>query len=264
MNKLYYFRILGCILLGLTTKQSIYGQYIRPLTDEDKASLEGIIVEKYYQNDATTNIDTTGGALAKGAVTYRIYVDLKPGYTLQAVYGVPNHPLFFKTTTTFYNNTSNGQGSGDYIDGNKIANNTAAFDSWLTLGAATKSQYGILKTEDTDGSKLKIASLEKQDGLLEGKIKPVTYFGILPDFFSTNKASNIFKTDNGSWAVFGGISGPTEENKILIAQLTTDGEFSFEINLQVGTPKGGNANYVTRNPQTLEIEFPKLIYPVLK
>ena len=51
------------------------------------------------------------------------------------------------------------------------------------------------------------------------------------------------------------------ENRILIAQITTDGVFSFELNLQIGTPDGGTENYVARKPVGNEIQFAGLIYP---
>jgi hypothetical protein len=255
MKRIYH---LLFIIGFLFSRGLVNAQVKRPLTDADKESLEGIIVEKYYMFDPSDKMDTIGGCLTKGEITYRIYVDLKPNYTLQAVYGVNEHPLYIKTATHFFNNVQNGQGTADYVDSRKVPGTTAAFDSWLTVGAASTSQMGILKTDDKDGSVLKINSLEKADGLITTKIKPVTYFGIIPNFFNTYNNANTFTTNNGSWAIFGGIQGPTEDNRILIAQLTTDGELTFELNLQVGTPTGGNVNYVAENPQGMEIKSDQL------
>lgn len=235
-------------------------QVKRPLSDADKAALEGIIVEKYFVYDGKEKLDTTGGCLPKGAVTYRIFVDLKPGYNLQAVYGVNAHPLFIKTTTYFYNNNEFGQGSADYVKSAKIAGTTAALDSWITIGAACDKYMGVPKAEDKDGSVLKIASLEKADGLVAMQVKPVTYFGAIPNFFNRTNTDGNFNTNNGSWAVFGGAKGATEDNKILIAQLTTDGELSYELNLQVGTPTGGSINYVAKNPEREEIKADALTH----
>jgi len=47
------------------------------------------------------------------------------------------------------------------------------------------------------------------------------------------------------------VEGPTESNKILIAQLTTDGKLSFEINLQIATPSGDPIKFVARNTGNL-------------
>jgi hypothetical protein len=48
----------------------------------------------------------------------------------------------------------------------------------------------------------------------------------------------------------------------LIAQITTDGDFSFELNIQIGTPYGGVENYVAKNPVGNEIMLPSLTYSV--
>ena len=237
-----------------------FAQLVGKLTEEDNSALEGIIVEKYYVSDGKEHFDTTGGEFPKGAVTYRIYVDMKPSYTLQAVFGVANHKLTIATTTSFFNNVKEGNGTGDKIYSKNINNNTVAFDSWLTMGAATESHNGVLLTEDTDGSIINRDCFKKADGLKKEKIKPVTYFGIDPDFFNTSNKESVFTTNNGSWAIFGGIKGSTETNKVLIAQLTTDGKLSFELNVQIGTPTGASIQYVARNPENKELPFKQLIY----
>ena len=82
-------------------------------------------------------------------------------------------------------------------------------------------------------------------------------------FFKKNISTDegqAFITDNGSWASFGGSIGLDSTNRVLIAQVTTDGEFGFELNLQLGTPYGGVENYVAKDPMNGEILFPGLIY----
>src|SRR5262245_5830837 len=75
--------------------------------------LEGIIVERYYVSNTADSIGAANpanadGNLPVGSVTYRIYVDLVSGYTLQAVYGIPGHVLKFTTTTVFFNDETYG------------------------------------------------------------------------------------------------------------------------------------------------------------
>ncbi len=248
--------VISLVLSGI----SLRAQMKKEITEADKSGLEGIIIEKYYINDGSDALDTTGGALPNGAVTYRIYVDMKPEYKLQAVYGVPNHDLYIKTSTRFFNNTKWGDISGDKIDDKKIGNSTAAFDSWITIGAATDEHNGVLKTEDTDGSIIKCVSLAKADGMIATKIKPITFFGFDLGFFNNPTAASSFTGNNGSWAVFGNMKGATNENKVLIAQLTTDGTLSFQLNLQMGTPTGGILNYVAKNPQENEIQNSSLVH----
>jgi len=250
----YRFVLINALILSFSAKAQVQ----KLITEADKTALEGIIIEKYSTANSIGFIDTTGGALPKDAVTYRIYVDMKPGYSLQAVYGVPNHELIIKTSTHFYNNIRWGNITGDKIDDVKITNNTAAFDSYITLGAATDEHNGVPLSDDKDGSILKIKSFEKADGLKAEKIKPIVFFGFDLSFFNNPFNAASFSGNNGSWAVFGGIKGSTPENKVLIAQLTTDGKLNFELNIQMGTPTGGTLNFVAKNPAENEISYAAL------
>ncbi|MFM7079386.1 MAG: hypothetical protein ACKOYC_06305, partial [Bacteroidota bacterium] len=56
--------------------------------------LEGIVVEKYYISNANDqSVNSLGGVLPVGSVTYRVYADLAASYQFQAVYGDANHEL---------------------------------------------------------------------------------------------------------------------------------------------------------------------------
>ena len=225
-------------------------------TEDDKKSLEGVIVEKYYVVTAADMKDTLGGKLANGSITYRIYLDLKPGYAVMAVFGSPEHALHISTTTEFFNNTDGGSRTGDQIKNKKINSSTVALDSWVTIGFATDSLFGVPKTEDKDGSIIKRTSLNKEDGLLKGRIiHPVVYIGDDFNFFYNQNNASSFKTDNASWAVLGGMKGVTDDNKVLIAQLTTNGKLSFELNAMIGSPTGVMMQFVAKNPQDSEVQF---------
>ena len=75
--------------------------------------------------------------------------------------------------------------------------------------------------------------LTTQDGLIAGTPDAVTAVGITTEmamFDAQNDGTNgpLFSTFNGSWASVNGSIGPdTADNKILIAQMTTNGDFSF-------------------------------------
>ena len=246
--------------------------------------LERIVVEKYYiSNEADAQI-TEGGYLKPGSVTYRIFVDMKPKYSLQAVYGIPGHPLKIATTTYFFNNTINGGATANDVSRLKLDQHSTMLDSWISVGAGSDADYGILKADDTFNSFtnkngiLKNNSsdagipLTKYDGLLAGSPqRVVSFFGIdktsLAIFDNTTDTSangQVFTTENGSWASFGGAYGTDTTNRVLIAQLTTDGQLSFELNLQLGTPFGGTENYFAKNPQGSELQIPDLTYPAVK
>jgi hypothetical protein len=242
----------------------LFSQTINGLTEEDRKAVEGIIVEKYYTATKEDAKDTVGGILAEGSVTYRIYVDLKPGYHLQAVYAVSKHELFIKTTTKFYNNKEGGAKSADLINDKHINDNNVALDSWLTIGVATEKRFGVLKEEDKDGSILKRKGLDKTDGLyLAGQTQKLLFFGFDLGFFDNEKDASDFHSNNGSWATIGGgkAQGEMKEgNKVLIAQLTTTGKISFELNLQIGAPNGAVINFVAKNPEGNEVALKHLTY----
>ncbi|MEP7264783.1 MAG: Ig-like domain-containing protein [Bacteroidota bacterium] len=235
--------------------------------------LENIIVEKYYVSNAA---DAAGsvGTLPTGSVTYRIYADMLPGYKFQAAYGVPGHNLTLTTTTTWFNNEDRGATTPAYTKA-QAAGNSVMLDTWLSTGAACAGNFGVLKSEDgaAGGTTVAHASilqntdpsagipLTTQDGLYAGTPEAVTFVGLgtLTDQFDAlSQTGNSFITNNGSWASLNGSFGPLANNKVLIAQITTDGVFHYELNIQIGTPLGGTENYVASAPVGTEISIPSL------
>ncbi len=241
--------------------------------------LEEIIVEKYYVSEANdTIVNADGGVLPVGSVTYRIYADMLPGYKFQAAFGVPGHELRIETSTLFFNNEDRGATSPTYTK-SQAANNTVMLDSWLSVGAACNGQIGVLKTDDDGASTVINADgvlqgtnvdagipLTQEDGMIAGTPEPVTIVGINTEvavFDNQNDGTNgpLFATSNGSWASLNGSTGADSlTNRVLIAQITTDGTFSFELNIQIGTPSGGVEQYVAQNPTGAEIQIPSLVY----
>jgi hypothetical protein len=244
--------------------------------------LEGIVVEKFY---VSTKADNAGklysGDLPEGSVTYRIYLDLKPGYRFQAAYGSPQHPLVIESTENFYNHLENGNIQPNIIPERTYKKNIALLDSWLSAGACAEGHLGILKEFD-DTISDKFIGFEK--GYFKGKKKSVPLYEIdgmkrsavlpVPTFFQMDFLSKVIGTttsekriysDNGAWAALGkGAVGADSlsTNCVLIAQLTTVGELSFELNLLIGAPNGSSQKYVARNPITEESEWthPELIF----
>ena len=253
------------------------------------AGLDSIIVEKYYISDLNDkSVDATGGVLPVGSVTYRIYVDMKPGYKFQAAYGVDlqpvgtrnpgDHELRISTTSLFFNNEDRGATTPTFSK-TQAKNNTIMLDSWLSVGAACTGNFGVLKADDNgllnqvnnDGVLLNTdpnagIPLTTQDGFLAGAPEQVTMVGISTEalvFDAQNNGTNgpVFSTFNGSWASLNGSVGPTVDNKILIAQITTDGQLCFELNLQLGTPTVGvSENWVANSPVGNEATHSSLSY----
>ena len=243
---------------------------------EAKNGLEKIIVERYYISNAQ-DTGSIGGNLPNGSTTYRVYVDMLPMYRFQAVYGIPGHLLEIKTSRKFYNHEDRGSYIANLIPDRNLSNNTLMLDSWLSAGAASEGSYGVLKREDDNlhtvehssgmlqnsNSQMKIP-LYKSDGMKDGSVPRVTFFALdsAIRLFGNKTCGSILSTDNGSWACLNGAVGldSAGSNRLLIGQFTTDGDFSFELNIQIGTPYGGVENYVARNPLNNEIVLPDLIY----
>jgi len=249
--------------------------------------LEGIIVEKYYVSNAADSIASaaaSAGSLNIGATTYRIFADMLPGYNFEMAYGNANHPLKINTTTSFYNNIDRGSTNPSYSKVN-AAKNTVMLDSWLSVGAACAGNFGILKSEDNGVSTVVHPNgvlanndpnagipLTTQDGLIAVTGRTPCAFSTIGDadsavavVFDTCQACNSFTLNGGSWYILGGAVGPdSTTNKVLIAQVTTNGTLTFELNIQLGTPSGGVENYVANNPTLyngqMEITIPSLVY----
>ena len=211
--------------------------------------LEDIIVEKIPVSSEAREADPS---LKAGSIAYRVFVDMTPGYEMQMVYGQPGNSLIIKTTTSFYNNID-GVTSGRSMSNSLFSDPAVRFDSYITIDGVTSSRVGILISEDTDGT---------PDGYTAGTSLSLQTIGA--DFdtpFGTEPFSGEFSTDNGGYNVLGGEIGTTEKNRVLIGQFTTDGVFSFELNVQVRPVTVGDPiNYVARNAIGSDVEFSKLIY----
>lgn len=162
-------------------------------------------------------------ATSEFGTTYRIYATFdSPTNELIAVYGTvggeENAPLSILTTTSFFN-SGLGSNFGEYI-------NPAFFpvfpevqyDSWFTIG-----------TEDTNGS---------------GGVNSVGLEPYLPGFNSGN-GFTIDTFLGGSWFVIPGSSADAiagDDNRVLVAQLTTDGVISLVMNFQYDDEQGNSYN----------------------
>ncbi len=225
--------------------------------------LEKVIVEKYYVSNEA-DMAASAGNLPVGSVTWRIYLDMLPGYKFQTAYGDSKHPLSITTTTSFFNNEDRGNTTPTFSKTN-AKNNTVMLDSWLTAGAACAGNFGILKSDD-DGVATVInadgvlqgadasagIALTAQDGLLAGTPGQCGFIGVdgvIDVFDATSQSGNSFSTTNGAWYCLEGAMGPdSTKNRVLIAQLTTDGELSYKLTVQIGTPEGNAEYYVAENP----------------
>ena len=242
---------LGTVLIGAAS----HAQYTPP----DPSGLEGIIVETYYVADTNDAADTDGsdGGLHVGARTYRVFADLKQGYKLLTAGGFTDHPITFNTSTRFFNNLDRGEAWGDHIGHTHLDENTVALDSWLSMGAASDLHWGIPKADDPDGAQSGIENndggsvgtpllvnsapevgipLTTADGMWSnGSVPGTSFVGVPPDCFDVGDSTH-YSSDNFAWAVLGGVAAPDSANRILLGQFTTDGVFSFCLNIWIKIP----------------------------
>jgi hypothetical protein len=248
--------------------------------------LEGIVVEKYYKaNSADVANAIENGAvtpLTTGSVTYRIYVDMASGYKFNSLFGSTAHNLKVNSTAGFYNDPTFGVSiNPGTISSANIRKETAMLDSYFTTGGAGGGNVGVLKTEDTDGSignaqsilannpggcfGLPITGSGAQDGMRPLTASPAKY--IVPNLLGSASSLDVLDQINGNSilltahaiAALGGVYGPTSTNMVLVAQFTTSGDLTFELNLQLqNTTTGAAENYVASNPTGNELTHASL------
>jgi hypothetical protein len=249
--------------------------------------LQGIWVEPYYvTSKADHDAFNSGGPLEEGAVTYRIYVDLEPGYRFQAAYGSPEHPLEISSDHVFFNHNHSGNTHPNIIPERDLARDIVLLDSWVTAGAATENHLGIprkfdflaqdgllrfkggylentvrLSEEDTSPLTIKLSDC---DGLARTEHLPVTTIYNMDSLgwamSSVSRAKSLV-VNNGAWACMGkGTMGADSlsGNHVLIAQITTAGNLNYKLNIMIGTPEGKSIQYVYANPQDREVLHPAL------
>jgi len=266
-----------------------------------QAQIEKVIVEKYYVSDANDATDTTGGILTVGSTTYRVFVDLLPGYNLLSLYGDVNHKLTFSSDSVFFNNKVDGKSFAKDFNKTRYSENTVALDSWLTLGqvtkTATKTYFGIPKNDDKNGSfvggvnndggsegittgllantaALAGIPLTTADGITIFDSIPTNWFsngfadiitGIDSTIFGSIVPGNKFESNNCEVSNSGVMGVDTDSNQVLIAQLTTQGTLAFELNILVKDTSGNETKYVAVDNGNLsdnEQLSPYLTYPL--
>jgi hypothetical protein len=263
------------IAIGTLLTVFISNQYVA------QQGLEGIVVEKYYVSNAADSINALDQlapyALKTGSVTYRIYANLLPGYKVIQMFGLVDHPMKLNTTTAFFNDPNYGVSFYQGTSLNNTKKNTTLIDSYLTIGGVCTGQMGVLKSEDTDGSignnqgilanvtpemGLPIMGANAQDGLMPGSPIVPNVLGITNEFDPLDQlVGGSIQINDATIIALGGVEGVTPSNHVLLGQFTTDGDFSFELNLQLGTPTaGGSETYVASLPGIGQLTDSTLIY----
>jgi hypothetical protein len=252
-------------------------------------AIENLIVETYYISDENDATDVDGGNLPEGSITYRVFLDLAADVELTQIFSNANHTWFIESTELIWNNIDRGETLGNQIGDNRLDENTVALDSYITFGAASDAHFGLPKDLDTDGSiiggvnndggsesieggllvntnaQMGLA-LTEADGLLsvdETDI-PEINAGLLSELnqvFQDEVNANFYATNSETLQFPEGVSGVTNENIILIAQITTTGELAFNFNVEIRNAEGALVRYVAQNALENEVVSPYLTFP---
>lgn len=253
--------------------------------------LKKVIVETYYVSDSNDAAVTTGGNLEPESKTYRIYIQMKPKCKLKALYGDQNHPMIIKSTANFFNNSDRDFSFGNQFSVSNLKENTVALDTWLTIGQTTKSgaktYFGIIKEQDRDGSiiggmnndegilmnadPLAGIALTNADGMETSANVPINWInsgfidlisGVDTTIFGATNLRNEFKSHQVILGNSGVMGVDPENNTVLVAQLTTKGEISFELNVQIEDSTNIVTNYIASGISKGDtVLFPELKYP---
>lgn len=250
-----------------------------------QGDIENVVVETYYISDANDATPTVGGTLAEGSRTFRVFLDLAEGRSLRAIYGRTGHPLVFNSTALFFNNEDRGKTYGHQVTNGALDENTTALDSWLSLRAASNARFGVRKSEDADGSN--IAGPDNSDGFLvnadpaagiplteaDGLVTDTSsaippnfvVIGITPDsaFGNLTQAAAFISDSTRIACSTPGVRGITGDNVLLMAQLTTTGDLTFQLNLEIERADGSVVRYVALDTLLAPDETPNglLSYP---
>lgn len=230
-------------------------------------AVEGVIVDRV----AVTSARDLGVQVDNGDTlftTYRVYIDLAPEFKMQAVFGNEQHPLILGATGMTYNTPVRGVATGNFIDPRKLLNDNLIRDSFITIAAVSNWYCGIPLERDIDGNQVcdglpretsSWCALEK-DGLAE--FKPIDVELVFVEFEGLGKESGSFSlySTNGAWASRMGATGADEENTVLVAQITTNGELYFSLNLQLAHQEGGTVQHVATNAKPNQYLTPALNY----
>ncbi|MBE0641507.1 MAG: hypothetical protein IH599_05680, partial [Bacteroidales bacterium] len=241
--------------------------------------IQNIELETYYVTNAA---DQTALGVPAGSKTYRIWVELTPGWRLNSIFAAPDgigdplHNLKVETTTSFFN--ANGlfgpAFTPTYVSGAFTIDKAYMIDSWFSVGRGAADKAAVKKALDGDGSlagagpalqnndPLAGTPLTTADGLVAlGAFAPpaADILGTESQVAFTTGGSSINWEDGAIYNLAGIL--PNSDNRICIDQVTTDGTLTYEFNLQVqNTTSGVAQNWVAANQQVGEFTAPFMSY----
>ncbi|MGB2014901.1 MAG: hypothetical protein ACPHSF_05505, partial [Flavobacteriales bacterium] len=169
-------------------------------------------------NDYTMTVEVYAEDIIAGQTTYRFYQNMiNPDDFLSSVYGNEDAPFAFETTTGFYNSQFGGSVASAINPAFLGFFPELGADSWVTIGIESQNV----------GDEVAISTVESTD-------QPwVSAFA----FGQGISGQNVYMNDatGGAWYVLNNTPNglPDADGRVLFMQVTTAGEISGTINLQI-------------------------------
>lgn len=191
--------------------------------------LNGIIVET-----------PTIAAQPAGTTTYQVYATFdSPSDAVLGVVGILDcYPMRVTTTTSWYNDGFGASGGHELNPLVLAAFPSAQADSWVTIGAANSDEWnGSISQFVVD------TPLDPDPADPNHDLYVANRLGTNPTALAGGASINI---NDGTWFNASAVSASGPDNRVLLGQFTTDGDFSFELNITAylgGTP-AGRVDYV--------------------
>jgi hypothetical protein len=183
------------------------------------AQLSRVVVERTVDGNANLCGASTQ---PEGTSTYRVYAELQDADDLLSAIAALEgcHPLNISTTTSFYNSPIGGALGSSLNTALCGAFPEGGFDSFITIGQESSSDAGLTQTAFTNPT------------------------SPLDDSFVEADGTNFEISDGAIYTLNGNTNGiPVgPNNRVFLGQFTTDGDFSFDINLQVFDGGDGSQN----------------------
>ena len=188
-----------------------------PEAETDDASCEYCSCEVDSSQFYRLEVEAYAEGLVEGMTTYRVFVStVNDDDFLSSVYGSSEEPLFIETTTGFYNDSLGGVTASGVNPGFFSFSPELAGDSWVTIGIEN----------NTLGDD--IATLESPEYPWTESLSALSP--------SSGQNFAIDSGPGGGWYVFNtssnGIAN-AETQRVLFLQITTAGELSGRVNLQI-------------------------------
>jgi hypothetical protein len=250
INDIYTFSLSTYIFPTSNASVSIEDDSFK--VQNESLALKNVIIEEYFIPASKNSISNTESPISACSIIYRIYIEIKPDYTLQLIYG--KHELLIKTSGKFQNNKVCRDIASFNINPKRNIENKVDSDSWITMGSVTKSNSGNSKTESQDNLLINKIFLQNDQNFMNGKLPFNKPFKFELNFFSDKSHVNEFYDNHHKELQQFDFKDDGNHNRILIAQLTTKEKLNFELNIQSGNISYDSLNFIENDTKCSPIQ----------